>query len=112
MNRMMDNKLTYPIAAYFQAVNARNSNLLADHFSEDAVVEDEGHEYHGIAAIKEWNEVTCKKYDLKLEVISVTHKYGKTIVTAEASGVFEGSPALIDCCFTEANNRVTSLRCG
>jgi hypothetical protein len=34
------------------------------------------------------------------------------IVTAEASGVFEGSPALIDCCFTEANNRVTSLRCG
>lgn len=109
---MMENKLTNPIAAYFQAANAHDSSLLSDYFAEDAVVEDEGHEYQGIAAIREWNEATCKKYDLKLEVISVVEEGEQTIVTSQASGNFEGSPALIEHCFTVKNQKVTSLRCG
>lgn len=108
----MDNKLIYPITAYFQAANAHDSTSLSDCFADDAVVRDEGHEYHGITAIKEWNEAACKKYDLKLEVVSVVQKEGKTVVTAQASGNFEGSPALIDFEFTIENQKVAFLRCG
>lgn len=108
----MDTKLPHTIEIYFSAANAHDSQLLADCFAEDAVVHDEGKIYHGLAAIKEWNEVTSKKYALILEVISAVQEDGETIVTAQASGNFEGSPASIDFYFTVKNQKITALRCG
>ncbi|MDF2942240.1 MAG: hypothetical protein K0S01_1098 [Herbinix sp.] len=109
----MDNhKLDNPIAAYFRAVNAHDDSLLLGYFAEDAVVFDEGHEYQGIAAIKEWNNATCNKYNHKLEVTSVAEKEGKTVVTALVTGNFEGSPAYLDFCFIIEDEKVSSLSCG
>ena len=52
----------------------------------------EGKAYHGLAAIKEWNETISKQLELTLEIISAIEKNGETIVTALASGKFDGSP--------------------
>ncbi len=108
----MNIELSKPIACYFQAANAHDSSLLANCFAEDAVVFDEGQEYRGLAAITAWNEATTREYDLTLEVVSSAQEGGLTVVTAKASGRFDGSPALIDFRFAEAGGKVTSLRCG
>ncbi len=108
----MSIKLIKPIETYFQAANAHDSTLLSDCFAEDAVVQDEGHEYQGLAEIKEWNETMSKKYDLTLEVISVARKKGQIIVTAQASGSFEGSPTIMEFYFTVENEKITFLCCG
>ena len=49
-------------------------------FAEEAVVHDEGKVYRGLADIKEWNEITSKKYALTLEVISVPKKMAKLLL--------------------------------
>lgn len=92
----MDTKLPQSIKTYFRAANAHDSTSLADCFAEEAVVHDEGKIYHGLAAIREWNEATSKKYALTLEVTSVVEENGGIIVTTKASGNFDGSPIPID----------------
>ncbi len=104
-------QLAKPIAAYFQAANIHDSTRLADCFAERAVVYDEGHEYHGLDAIKLWNEETSKNYALALEVISVAQEAGQTLVAARASGNFAGSPAIIHFNFTVEDEKVICLRC-
>lgn len=104
-------KLPQSIEAYFHAANAHDSRLLVDCFTEDAIVHDEGKDYCGIAAIREWNETTGKKYDLTLEVLSAVEENGETVVTALASGNFEGSPTSIDFHFNVKNRKITALRC-
>lgn len=108
----MNTILTEPIATYFQAANAHNSALLPNCFSENAVVQDEGLEYHGLEAIMKWNEEISQKYALTLKVLSTTSEDGQVVVEAQASGNFEGSPAIIHHYFTVENNKITFLRCG
>ncbi len=107
----MNIKLPYPIEVYFRAANAHDSKTLAGCFAEDAVVHDEGKEYRGLAAIREWNETTSRIYELSLEVVSAALENGENVVTAMASGNFEGSPAAIEFHFVVENQKVTSLRC-
>lgn len=108
----MNIELSRPIACYFQAANAHDSSLLANCFAEDAVVFDEGQEYRGLAAIMAWNEAATREYGLTLEAVSAIQEDGLTVVSAKASGNFDGSPALIDFRFAEAGGKVTALRCG
>ena len=105
-------KLTKPIEDYFRAANAHDSALLDECFTEDAVVLDEGHEYHGLEEIKAWNEETSKRYALTLEVLSAKEEEHQTFVAALASGNFEGSPAAIDFRFTVEQQKITCLHCG
>jgi hypothetical protein len=108
----MNIELPQPVETYFRAANSHDSALLADCFKEDAAVYDEGEVYRGLAAIKEWNEATGKKYEFTLEVISAAIKAGEAVVIAQASGNFEGSPASIEFYFTVENQKIASLRCG
>ena len=108
----MEMKLPRSIETYFHAANSHDSQLIEDCFAEDAVVHDEGEVYHGVAAIKDWNETTSNKYALILVVISVAQEEGETIVTAQASGNFKGSPTSIDFYFTVKNEKISALRCG
>lgn len=100
------------IRAYFQGANTLDSSLLKECFAENAVVQDEEHEYLGIAAILEWVEETHKKYNHTTKVISAYEVAGQTAVTALVTGNFEGSPANLDYHFTVVNEKITSLQCG
>lgn len=106
----MITKLPQSIEGYFRSANAHDSQSLADCFAEDAVVHDEGKAYHGLAAIKEWNETISKQLELTLEIISAIEKNDETIVTALASGKFDGSPVSMDFHFTVEDQKITSLR--
>lgn len=107
----MNQTLPRTVAAYFEAANAHDSRLLPDTFTEDAVVQDEGHEYRGLAAIMAWNETATAKYALNLSVTSVRQEAEQMVVQAQASGNFDGSPTTITYFFTMADQKISHLRC-
>src|SRR6267154_6768815 len=88
-------KLPKLIADLIAAQDKYDSKAFVETFSDDAIVHDEGKTYHGKTEIKKWNELTNSKYKTKYEPIEVTTNGDKIILTAEISGTFSGSPAII-----------------
>jgi hypothetical protein len=106
----MNIKLPQPIANYFQAANAQDSNSVAATFAEDAVVIDESREHHGAAAIREWNKEANEKYRPHAEVVDLAIENDDAVVTADVSGTFDGSPARLRFNFTLAGDKIARLQ--
>ncbi len=98
------------IAAFIQAKNDFNVEAIIDCLTDDAVVEDEGQELRGQAAIKSWLKKTHEQYNDTLAVISCAAEGEQHIVTARVSGDFEGSPVPLDFCFVTKEAKISSLR--
>ena len=59
-----------PIAAYFKA-DLADGNAVAQCFTDNAVVKDEGHTYNGRAAIKNWKADTAAKFQYTTELLTL-----------------------------------------
>ena len=105
----MKTSLPSPITSYFQAANAHDTSALLAAFTADAVVTDEGHDYHG-PAIRAWSEKVNAAYQPKAEVLDATAIPDGMLVTSRVSGTFPGSPAELHFRFTLADNRIAALR--
>jgi ketosteroid isomerase-like protein len=103
-------KLPAPIASYIAAENSGDTEALAQCFTEDAVVRDEGKTIEGLAAIKQWKAETRKKYQHTVEPLTVAQKNDKTIVTNRLTGNFPGSPIELEFVFTLDGNKIASLQ--
>lgn len=101
--------LPRPIAAYFSAANARDSDATAACFTDDAVVHDEGRDMQGSSAIRAWKEQTDAKYRPRFHVTDAAHVDGRTIVTVEVAGDFPGSPIALHFAFTLAGEKIALL---
>jgi ketosteroid isomerase-like protein len=102
-------KLPQPIADYFQAANAHQTDAVVAAFAKDALVTDEHREHRGGTAIKEWSNEVNEKYQPHAEVTDVTEVGGKTVVTAEVSGSFPGSPVQLRYNFTLKGEKIAAL---
>ncbi len=51
-----------PIAAYLAAEEAKDADALSCCFTEDGTVRDEGRDYRGRDAIRQWKQVADEKY--------------------------------------------------
>ena len=105
----MDVNLPVPIAIYFAAENQGHTEIVAECFAEDAVVRDEGKTIKGLAAIKEWEAETRKKYQHTVEPLLCVQKDGKIIVTNRLTGNFPGSPIELDFVFTLDGDKIASM---
>ena len=105
----MNTKLPQPIANYFQAANAHNTDAVVAAFADDAVVVDESRERRGSTAIKEWSEEVNEKYKPHAEVTDVAEVGDKTVVTANVSGTFPGSPVQLRYSFTLKGEKIAAL---
>jgi hypothetical protein len=103
--------LSQPIAAYFAADLAQDG-AIAQCFTDDAVVKDEGQTYIGLAAIQEWKASSSKKYTYTVEPFATEDKNGKTIVTGKVTGNFPGSPVDLKYAFGLKDNKIVSLEIG
>ena len=101
-------KLPEPIADYFQAANAHNTDAVVAAFAEDALVTDENREHRG-AAIREWSDEVNEKYKPHAEVTDVDEADEKTVVTADVSGSFPGSPVQLRYNFKLKGDKIVAL---
>jgi ketosteroid isomerase-like protein len=104
--------LPKPITEYVAAANTDDPDRVAACFAETAVVRDEGGEYRGRSAIREWaREVRCK-YRFTAEIVVASETSDQTVVTAHLTGDFPGSPVDIDYRFKLSGGEITTLEIG
>jgi hypothetical protein len=101
-------ELPKPIAAYFTA-DKGDSEAVAECFTENAVVKDEGHTYQGRAAIKQWKTEASTKYQYTSAPFACEQKDGKFVVTSKLTGNFPGSPVNLRFFFELASDKIASL---
>jgi hypothetical protein len=101
-------ELPSPIAAYF-AADEVGGEAVAQCFTEDAVVKDEGETYEGRAAIKQWKIEASRKYAYTSEPLRCENDGGRVVVTCRLTGNFPGSPADLRFCFALAGGKIASL---
>lgn len=105
----MPGSLPKPVATYLAAVKAKDAEMFALCFADDARVRDEGRDYRGIDAIRSWMRETETKYKYAIEPLAGSVS-GKTVkLHARLTGDFPGSPVELDYTFTLANDKITSL---
>jgi len=104
----MNIELSPTIAAFFRAHNTGQTDAFNELFTDDALVNDEEQDYRG-AAIKEWIDGAIAKYKPIAEPTGVAQMGDGTIVTAQVSGNFPGSPAQLHYNFTLRNGKIAAL---
>jgi SnoaL-like domain len=100
--------LPKPIAAYFTA-DKGDREAVAECFTENAVVKDEGHTHKGRAAINAWKTDASAKYQYTCEPLAYEEKDGKTVVTSHLVGNFPGSPVDLRFFFKLEGDKIASL---
>jgi ketosteroid isomerase-like protein len=105
----MSANLPQPLPAYFKAANAHDVEASVACFADDAIVRDEGKDISGSAAIREWKDRTNALYGTAIETTAVDQVDDKTIVTAQVSGNFPGSPVQLRYCFRLDGGKIAAL---
>jgi hypothetical protein len=100
--------LPKPVAAFFTA-DKGDSETLAQCFTENAVVKDEGHTYQGKAAITQWKVEAASKFQYTSEPFACEQKDGKFVVTSKLTCNFPGSPVNLRFFFRLDGDKIASL---
>ena len=98
-----------PIAAYLAAEEAKDADALSRCFVEDGIVHDEGRDYRGRDAIRQWKQGADEKYRYVLQMVNAQTHGNEVIVRARLTGEFPGSPVELDHIFELSNNKIASL---
>ncbi|AWI07201.1 nuclear transport factor 2 family protein [Clostridium drakei] len=101
--------LPQSIAAFYHASDVYDDALLAGCFAADAVLADEGMEYHGPEAVSEHILEANRDAKVMTEITHCTEKNGETVVTATLSGNFERSPIPLDFHFSLEKGKIKAL---
>jgi hypothetical protein len=101
-----------PFSTYFDAQNAHDVDGMLACFSEGAKVRDEGRDMLGRVAIRAWMNDTTRKYHPTISPIRVARRAERTIVTAQISGTFPGSPIEVRYRFTTSGKKIARLEIG
>jgi hypothetical protein len=105
----MNLNLPPPLARYFNAERTDATDLLADIFTADAVVRDEGRAMRGLDAITAWKRDAKAKYQYSVEPIRVSQSASTVAVLVLLTGAFPGSPIELKYTFALAGDKIASL---
>jgi ketosteroid isomerase-like protein len=105
-------RLPPPLGEYFAAANTHDADRAAAVFAADAAVHDERQDIVGREAIRTWVDETGRKYRHTAEVVSVEARADWTLVTAQVTGDFPGSPARLRYAFRLVNGTISRLEIG
>jgi hypothetical protein len=111
---MRELSLPGPINKYLRAVNAGAADDFASSFANDALVVDVNRELRGLGAITAWADTDIFGAHVHFDVLDVTERQGRTIVTVKVDGTFDRTglpdPLVMNHEFTVAEGRITELR--
>lgn len=88
------------VAAYLAAEAAKDADAISRCFTEDRVVRDEGLDYRGRDAIRQWKAAADANYNYILAPLGGRVEENKVTVRARLTGDFPGSPIELDHIFT------------
>jgi len=108
----MSPTLPKPVTIYLAAVEAKDTDMLALCFADDALVHDEGRDYRGLDAIRSWKQETQTKYKYVMKPLDASVSQKTVKLRARLTGDFPGSPVDLDYTFTLTNDKITSLEIG
>ena len=98
------------IADLVTAQNQFDSAAYANCFSETALVLDEGKTHTGRQAIQDWIDESNKKYQSVMKPLSITQEDTTSILSAECSGSFPGSPIVLKFHFGMSDGLIQTLK--
>lgn len=88
---------------------ADDADSIAEAFTADAVVRDEGHTYRGRQAIRAWRVAAREQYQFVAEPFEALSRDDTVTVRAKVSGNFPGSPVVLDYRFHLTDARIARL---
>lgn len=83
------------VTSLIAAQNNHDSQGYAACFTATAIVHDEGKVYSGKAAIQQWIGDSNQQYQAVMKPLNYEETDGEHLLTAEVSGNFPGSPAIL-----------------
>src|SRR6266550_5267013 len=86
-----------PVAAYLAGEVAKDADAISCCFTEDGGVHDEGRDYRGRDAIRQWKQAADEKYRYALQMVNA-QTHGNEVTVRELDHVFKLS-----------NNKIASL---
>ena len=98
-----------PVAAYLAAEETKDADALSRCFTEDGTVRDEGQDYLGRDAIRQWKQAADAKYRYVLQAVNAQTHGDNVTVRALITGEFPGSPVELDHFFKVSNNKIALL---
>lgn len=98
------------LADLVTAQNNFDSLAYANCFSETAVVLDEGKTHNGRKDIEVWIDESNKKYKSVMKPLAITDDGKTTVLSAECSGTFPGSPAVLKFHFGIKDGLIQTLK--
>lgn len=103
-------KLPKVVADLVKAQESLDSVAYANCFSETAVVLDEGKTYNGKKEIEQWIATANEQFKIVMKPVSfVEEDTTKSILKAEISGTFDGSPIVLSYYFEIIGEFIHSL---
>lgn len=93
-----------------KAQNNFDSDAYASCFSENGVMFDEGKTYTGRIEIRGLIEETNKKYQSVMKPLEYTHNGTSSVLAAECSGTFPGSPVVLKFHFDIVEGQIQYLK--
>jgi hypothetical protein len=101
--------LQAPIERYLRAVNSGDAGEFSSSFGEDALVVDVNREIRGLEAIGQWARTDIYAVNVHLDVLKVTEREGRTVVTVRIDGTFDRTglpnPLVMNQAFTLADGK-------
>ena len=102
--------LPTPVSTYFRISNGESAGeRIADVFTPDATVHDEGRSWQGINAIDGRQRAARAKFDYVVEPLEATADGERLVVATRVSGNFPGSPVRLDHVFSLDGDRIRTL---
>ncbi|MEJ2884403.1 nuclear transport factor 2 family protein [Pedobacter sp. GR22-6] len=98
------------VADLVQTQNSFDSIAYANCFSETAVVFDEGKTHIGKTEIEHWIADANERYKATMKPLSFEEKETESILKAEISGNFDGSPIALSYHLEIADDLINSLK--
>ena len=93
-----------------EAQNNHDAVAYSSLFSENAEVFDEGKNHIGKEAIQKWIEKSNQQYQTTLKPIGYKEEENRSVFTAEISGTFPGSPAILNFNLVLKQGLIQSLK--
>lgn len=98
------------VADLVEKQNSFDSVAYANCFSETALVLDEGKTHHGRKEIEQWIADSNERYRATIKPVSFEEKETESLLKAETSGNFEGSPIVLTYHLEIADGLIQALK--